>query len=168
MENDDFLTIEDLSRAAKCTWRTARNRLDAANIRPVKSTKKSEWYERTPALRAVCFPEGRDLETLDKLLNFIGEVLVPKLFGSQSHFLRYTIGALRERGCTKAEALQHLGAMQVMFAETIERDVLPGTLMMGKCDWWQLAGEISEETGMTGLPLMEEYVKRHWPEKPAE
>jgi len=58
--------------------------------------------------------------------------------------------------------------MQVMFAETIERDVLPGTLMMGKCDWWQLAGEISEETGMTGLPLMEEYVKRHWPEKPAE
>lgn len=89
-----------------------------------------------------------------------------KLFGSQSHFLRYGIGLLRERGCTKAEALQHMGAMQVMFAETVERDVLPGNLMMGKCDWWKLAAEISEETGLNGLPLMQAYVDRHWPDKP--
>lgn len=166
MNDDDLMTIEDCAQSAKTTWRTARRRLDESGVRPVKVTKKSALYPRTAALRAVCFPESRDLEMVDKLLGFIGEVLVPKLFGSQSHFLRYAIGLLRELGCTKAEALQHMGAMQVMFSETIERDVLPGNLLMEKCDWWQLAAEISDETGLTGLPMMEEYVKRHWPDAP--
>ena len=163
--NSEPITIEDIARSARVTWRTARNRLDNAGIRPVTSNRKSALYEPISAYRAVLYPDPRDQEQIDRQLDFIGACLLPATFSTSSPMLRYFIGLLREKGCSKAEALQEAGALQMMMMEAITTRCLPGELKAEPPDWLALAAEISEETGLNGLELMTEYCKRHWPDE---
>lgn len=163
--NSEPITIEEIARRGRVTWRTARNRLDNAGIRPVTSNRKSALYEPVSAYRAVLYPDPADQAQIDRLLDFIGSCLLPATFSTSSPILRYFIGLLRERGCSKAEALQEAGAMLMMMMESITTCCLPGELKAEPPDWLKLAGEISDETGLNGLPLMEEYVKRNWPDE---
>lgn len=163
MNNDsDTVTIEFLAQQANCTWRTAKKRLVAHGIKPVSSNKKSELYDLVEASRAVMFPDERDLEGVDRTLGFIGASLIPAVWGTHSLFFRCLLGALRQRGATKAEALLQTGELLYCMTDDISRHCLPGAMKIETPDW--LAQAAADFPDLTGLKLMEAYVEKHWPD----
>lgn len=162
MHKDDLMTIEDVARESKTTWRTAKKRLNEAGIRPVSATKKSELYERIPAMRAALYPDERDQEQIDKVLGFIGKNLTPAIWGTHSLFFQCLLGALRERGATKAEALQQAGELLYLFLDGITRYCLPGDMKSEPPDWIMDAAERFPD--LTGIGLMQAYVEKCWPD----
>ena len=159
---NDLVTIEDVARESKTTWRTARKRLNEAGIRPELTTKKSELYPRIPAMRAALYPDARDQEQIDRVLGFIGASLTPAIWGTHSLFFQCLLGALRERGASKAEALQQAGELLYLFLDGITRYCLPGDMKSEPPDWLAEAAERFPD--LAGIELMTAYANRYWPD----
>lgn len=163
MNETDLVTIETLAKKAKVTWRTAKKRLDAQRVRPVKSTRKSELYDFVAGMQAVLF--GDDDRTRQQHIHFcegIAKYALPALFGSDSPMMRYMVGMLREKGLTKAESLVEVGTILTMAMEALKHGMAfePKT----EIDWIMDAAE--KHPDLAGLELFEKYCETNWPDPP--
>lgn len=158
---NDLVTIETLAQKAKCTWRTAKKRLDAHRIRPVKSTRKSELYDFVSGMEAVVF--GDDERTLEAHRHFtegVAKWALPAMFGSEAPMMRYIVGMLREKGLTKPEALVEVGAILMMAMESMKQQMICTPTC--EIDWIMDAAERYPD--LQGLALFEKYCAEQWPD----